>query len=64
MLMRRVLFAAAVLAAAIFGYLRWTGERGAEAPERERPSLTGETFVAAVGDVPRGGGDGRGGVGA
>jgi len=53
MLMRRVLTAAAVLAAAIFGYLWWTGEHGGQAPERERPSLTGETVVAAVGDVPR-----------
>jgi RND family efflux transporter MFP subunit len=45
--------AAAVVAAVVVGYLWWTGERGAGSPERERPTVTGETFVAAVGDVPR-----------
>lgn len=51
--MRRVLTAAALVAAAVFGYLWWTGDRGGVAPERERPTVRGETFVAAVGDVPR-----------
>lgn len=45
--------AATVLAAAVFGTLWWTGDRRDDGPERERPSLTGETVVAMVGDVPR-----------
>jgi RND family efflux transporter MFP subunit len=53
MLTKRVLIAAAVLAAAVFGYLWWTGDRRDEVPERARPSLAGEIFVALVGDAPR-----------
>jgi RND family efflux transporter MFP subunit len=53
MLIKRVLTAAVVVAAAVFAYLWWTADHGAEAPERERPSLSGATFVAAVGAVPR-----------
>ncbi|HET8759830.1 MAG TPA: efflux RND transporter periplasmic adaptor subunit [Nitrospiria bacterium] len=53
MLRRRVLIAAAVAAAAIIGYWWWTGNRGEGPQERERPTVTGETFVATVGEVPR-----------
>jgi RND family efflux transporter MFP subunit len=42
-----------VVAAALLAYLWWTGRRGAEAPQPERPSIAGDTLVVAVGDVPR-----------
>jgi RND family efflux transporter MFP subunit len=53
MLIRRLSLAAAVLAAVVFAYLWWTGKRHEEPAMREPPALTGDTFVAAVGDVPR-----------
>ncbi len=53
MLIRRLGMAAAVAAAALVAYLWWTGKPGEENAPPERPSVTGDTFVAAVGDVPR-----------
>jgi RND family efflux transporter MFP subunit len=53
MLIKRVLIAAAVVAAAVVAFLWWTGDHGVETQERERPTVTGATFVATVGEAPR-----------
>ncbi len=53
MMLRRLRMAIVVLVAAILAYLWWTGKRGPEIAQPERPGIAGETLVAAVGDVPR-----------
>lgn len=53
MLIKRLGLAAAAAAAALVVYLWWTGKPGEEPAPPEVPTVIGETFVAAVGEVPR-----------
>ena len=52
MLIRRLRVPAAILVVAVLGYLWWSAGRHPETERREPLRVVGDTFVAAVGEVP------------